>query len=171
MAVMTPMTSWELFEDLRAVQEEMLRVNRGRAWPPGQQYDAGTGAAAWAPVVDIAERTDAYLVAADLPGVKIGDLEITFEDGLLTIQGERRFARDVAGEKVHRAERCFGTFRRSITLPSHVQADKIEASIQDGVLHVLVPKAQEVQAKRIEVRAGQGYAAVTASADAAKNGG
>ena len=161
MTVMTPMTSWELFEDLRAVQEEMLRVNRGRAWRPGQQYDAGTGAAAWAPMVDIAERKDAYLVAADLPGVKIGDLEITFEDGLLTIQGERHFARDVAGEKVHRAERCFGAFRRSITLPSHVEADKIEASHPGR--RAAGPGAQgpEVQAKRIEVRAGQGYAALT----------
>jgi HSP20 family protein len=167
---MTVMTSWDLFEDLRAVQDEMQRVIKGRGWRPGQQYDEGTSPAFWAPVVDISEREDAYLVAAELPGVTPGDVEITFEDGLLTIQGERRFAHDTAGEKVHRAERCYGAFRRSITLPSHVEADKIDASAQDGVLQILVPKAKEVQAKRIKVRPGQIRTAVTAGAPA-HNGG
>jgi HSP20 family protein len=164
---MTIMTSWDLFEDLRATQDDLLRmVSRARGSRPGQQYDDGTSAATWAPAVDISERKDAYLVAAELPGVTPGDVEITFEDGLLTIQGERRFAHDAAGEKVHRAERCYGAFRRSITLPSHVEADKIEASAQDGVLQIVVPKAPEVRAKRIQVRAGQGRTAVTASAQA-----
>ncbi|MQA88366.1 MAG: Hsp20 family protein [Streptosporangiales bacterium] len=166
---MTAMTSWELFEDLRTAQEDMLRMNRGRGWRPGRQYDAGADAAAWAPAVDISERKDAYLVTVELPGVKVGDLEITFEDGLLTIQGERHFARDSAGERVHRSERCYGAFRRSITLPSHVEAEKIEASAEDGVLQILVPKAQEVQAKRIQVHAGEGHVALTPGAEA-KNG-
>ena len=108
--------------------------------------------------VDISERKDAYLVAVELPGVGIDDLEITFQDGLLTIQGERHFAHDSSEEKVHRVERRYGAFRRSITLPSHVMADAIEASAQDGVLQILVPKAEEVQAKRIQVRVGQGHA-------------
>ncbi|HEY5986719.1 MAG TPA: Hsp20 family protein [Streptosporangiaceae bacterium] len=69
--------------------------------------------------------------------------------------------------EVHRSERCYGAFRHSITLPSHVQADKIEASAQDGVLHIVVPRAKEVQAKRIQVRAGQGGTAATAGAQAA----
>jgi HSP20 family protein len=159
MTTMTPMTSWDLFEDLRAAQDEMLRATRGRGWQPGQQYDSA-GAAVWAPAVDISERKDAYLVTAELPGVNAGDVEITFEDGLLTIQGERRFAHDSAEEKVHRTERCYGAFRRSITLPSHVEADKIEASALDGVLQIMVPKAPEVQAKRIQVRVGQGHTAL-----------
>ena len=166
---MTVMTSWDLFEDLRAAQEEMFRMNAGRAWWPGQRYEGGASAAAWAPAVDICERKDAYLVTAELPGVKTGDMEITFEDGLLTIQGERHSASYAAGEKAHRVERRYGAFRRSITLPSHVEAGKIEASAQDGVLQVLVPKAEEIQAKHIKVRAGQGHAAVT-SGTAPKNG-
>jgi HSP20 family protein len=153
---MTITTGWELFEDLRAAQDEMLRAPRGQGWRPGQQFSSGTTPAAWPPAVDISETKDAYLVAVELPGVKADDLEITFEDGLLTIQGERRFAHDSADEKMHRAERYYGAFRRSITLPSHVEADKIEASMQDGVLQIMVPKAPEVQAKRIQVRAGQG---------------
>jgi HSP20 family protein len=160
MTTTTPMTSWDLFEDLRAAQDEMMRATRGRGWRPGQQHDSVAGAAAWAPAVDISERKDAYLVTAELPGVNAGDVEITVEDGLLTIQGERRFAHDSAEEKMHRTERFYGAFRRSITLPSHVEADKIEATAQDGVLQIMVPKAPEVQAKRIQVRAGQGHTAL-----------
>jgi HSP20 family protein len=167
---MTVMTSWDLFEDMRDLQDEMLRTTMARALRPGQHWDGGAKAAAWAPAVDISERKDAYLIAAELPGVKAGDVEITFEDGLLTIQGERRFAHDAAAEKVHRAERSYGAFRRSITLPSHVQADKIAASAQDGVLHITVPKAKEVQPRRIKVLADHGTAALTPGAQS-RNGG
>jgi HSP20 family protein len=96
-------------------------------------------------------------------------VEITFEDGLLTIQGERHPASYADGDKAHRVERRYGAFRRSITLPSHVEADKIEASAQDGVLQVLVPKAEEAQAKHITVRTGQPHAAAI-SGTAANNG-
>jgi HSP20 family protein len=161
---MTVMTGWDLFEDLRAAQDEMLRATSGRGWRPGQQFTSGTSPAAWAPTLDISERKDAYLVAVELPGVKPDQVDLTFEDGLLTIQGERRFAHDSAEEKMHRAERYHGAFRRSITLPSHVEADKIEASVQDGVLQIMVPKAPEVQAKRIQVRAGQAHTILTQGA-------
>jgi len=166
----TTMTSWDLFEDLRAAQDELLRAMRGRGLRPGQQqYYSDAGTAVWAPPVDISERKDAYLVTAELPGVKAGDVEITFEDGLLTIQGERHFAHDSAEEKMHRTERFYGAFRRSITLPRHVEADKIEATAQDGLLQIMVPKAPEVQAKRVQVRVGHERTALKAGA-AAKNG-
>jgi HSP20 family protein len=171
---MTVMTSWDLFDDLRSAQDELLWTNSPyghRLTPAGQfvhQFAPGPAAQAWAPPVDITERKDAYLVAVELPGVGTGDLEIIFQDGLLTIQGERHAAHHPAAEKVHRAERRYGAFRRSITLPSHVQAGKIEATAQDGVLQILVPKAPEVQAKRIQVRASTGKTAVTGKA--ARNG-
>jgi HSP20 family protein len=170
---MTVMTSWDLFDDLRGAQDELLAMNRmygQRLLPPGQfgqRLETRSSTQAWAPAVDISERPDAYLVTLELPGVGIEDLEITLQDGLLTIQGERHFGHD-SGEKVHRIEFRYGAFRRSITLPSHVKADAIEASAQDGVLQVLVPKAEEVHAKRIPVRAGKGRPAVTGAA--AKNG-
>jgi HSP20 family protein len=177
---MTVMTSWDLFDDMRTAQDELLRMNRAygqRLTPVGQfvqQSDTGSGAQAWAPPVDISERKDAYLVAVELPGVAIEDLEITFQDGLLTIQGERHPAYDSAAEKVYRAEGRYGAFRRSITLPSHVMADAIEAIAHDGVLQILVPKATEVRARHIPVRAAAGKAAVTGKAaiagKAAKNG-
>jgi HSP20 family protein len=167
---MTVMTGWDLFEDLRAAQDEMLRATRGHGWRPGQPVTGGTAPAAWAPAVDISERKDAYLVTAELPGVKADQVEITFEGGLLTIQGERHFAHDSADEKMHRTERFHGAFRRSITLPSHVEADKIEASAEDGVLRIMVPKAPEVQAKRIQVRVGPGHTALKPGAVARKSG-
>jgi HSP20 family protein len=158
---MTVTTGLDLFEDLLAVQDEAIRAGWGRTRRLAHQYDADTGAMAWAPAIEITERKDAYLVSAELPGVSADEVEITFGDGLLTIQGERHAARDAAGERVHRSERYYGAFRRSITLPGHVQAGKIEATAQDGMLRVLVPKAPDVQAKRIPVRAGQPGAAVT----------
>jgi HSP20 family protein len=158
---MTVTTGWDLFDDVLAAQDELMRTGLGRARRHGHAYDADAGAMAWAPAIEISERKDAYLVSAELPGVSAGEVEITFGDGLLTIQGERPIVRDAAGERVHRTERYYGAFRRSITLPGHVQAGKIEATAQDGVLRVLVPKAPDVQAKRIPVRAGQPMAAVT----------
>ncbi len=154
---MTVMTGWDLFEDLRAAQDEMLWAASGRGLRPGPQFTSGATPMVWAPALDISERKDAYLVAVEIPGVTPDQVEITFEDGLLTLQGERHFAHDSAEEKMHRTERHYGAFRRSITLPSHVEADKIEASAQDGVLQILVPKTPDVQAKRIQVRAGQRY--------------
>jgi HSP20 family protein len=167
---MTVMTSWDLFDDLRTAQDELYRMSRtpSQFGQFGQQPGTGPATQAWAPAVDITERKDAYMVTAELPGIKIEDLQITFQDGLLTIQGERHFEHDPATEKVHRAERRYGAFRRSITVPTHVLADAIEASAQDGVLQVLVPKAPEVHAKRIQVRAGKGNAAVAGKA--VKNG-
>jgi HSP20 family protein len=171
---MTTMTSWDLFEDLRSAQDELLRMNRayGQRLSPagysGQWFDPSASTQAWAPALDISERKDAYLVTVELPGVKAEDVEITLEDGLLTIQGERHPAGDPAAEKLHRAERRYGPFRRLITLPRHVQADVIEATAHDGVLQILVPKAPEMHAKRIQVQRGMGKAAIAGAA--VKNG-
>ena len=85
--------------------------------------------------------------------MKLDDLEIAYQDGLLTIQGERGPTPNSADEQTHLRERCFGQFRRSVTLPQHVTADAIDASFEDGVLTVLVPKAAEAKPKRIQVHA------------------
>jgi HSP20 family protein len=160
-------TSWDLFDDLRAAQDELARMSRASGhWASrfGQQPAIVPALQAWAPVMDITERANGYLVEAELPGMGAEDLEITVQDGLLTIQGERHPVGGTPGEKVHRAERRYGAFRRSITLPGHVQADKIEASAHDGVLQILVPKAAEAHATRIPVRPGQDNRAITGNA-------
>ena len=153
---MAVMTRWDAFHDLRAAQDQMDYLNRMFGQTRGQELQLpGSGVTstpAWAPAVDISERKDAYIVTVELPGVKLDDLEIAFQDGLLTVQGERRLAEDSADEQTHLIERRYGLFRRSITLPQHVMADAIEASFEDGVLRVVVPKAEEAKPRRIEVR-------------------
>ena len=159
-------TQWYPFQDLRSAQEERAQDQTDRLFAHalglhGQWQGASTPA--WAPALDITERKDAYLVTVELPGVKLDDLEITLEDGLLTIQGERHVAHDSSEEQVHRVERSSGAFRRSITLPAHVVADEVAASMEDGVLRILVPKAEEAKAKRIQVTPGGPMEAIAAT--------
>jgi HSP20 family protein len=168
MMLATRSTRWDPFQDLRNAQDERTRYQMdslmdslfpsafgqyGQYGQYGQRQSAAvTSPPVWAPALDIAERKDAYLVSVELPGVKLDDLKITLDDGLLTIHGERSFADDTSEQQYHRVERVYGAFRRSITLPAHVMADAVEASIEDGVLQILVPKAEEAKPTRIEVR-------------------
>ena len=154
---MEVMTRWDAFHDLRAAQDQANQyLTRMLVQARGQEFSqpgSGVTGTAWIPAVDISERKDAYIVAVELPGVMLDDLEIAYQDGLLTIQGERGSTPDSADEQTHLVERRYGPFRRSITLPLHVTADAIDASLEDGVLRVLVPKAEEAKPKRIEVHA------------------
>ena len=155
---MTTMMRWDPFQDLRNAQDEMSQMSPMLAHALGlhtQQGNERAMTSAWAPALDISERKDAYLLTVELPGLTPEDLDITMEDGLLTIQGERHFANDSSEQKFHRVERRYGAFRRSITLPAHVMAEGIEASFEDGVLQILVPKAEEAKAKRVQVRPGR----------------
>ena len=156
---MATMTRWDPFQDLRSAHEELAQMNPMLAHAlglHGQQQGSGRATTtAWAPALDISERKDAYLVTVELPGVEADDLQITLEDGLLTIQGERHFAHDSSEQQFHRVERRYGAFRRSITLPAHVMADGIQATVDNGVLQILVPKMEEATPKRIQVRPGR----------------
>jgi HSP20 family protein len=155
---MATMTRWDPFQDLRSARDEMAQLSPMLAHALGLHPQQGSGRAtttAWAPALDISERKDAYLVTVELPGVEADDLQITLEDGLLTIQGERYFAHDSSEQHFHRVERCYGAFRRSITLPAHVLAEGIQATADNGVLQILVPKMEEAKPKRIEVRHGR----------------
>ena len=156
---MATMTRWDPFQDLRSAQDELAQMNPMLAHAlglHGQQQGSGRATTtAWAPALDISERKDAYLVTVELPGVEADDLQVTLEDGLLTIQGERHFAHDSSEQQFHRVERHYGAFRRSITLPAHVMAEGIQATVDNGVLQILVPKMEEATPKRIQVRPGR----------------
>jgi HSP20 family protein len=162
-------TQWDPFQDLRSTQDERTRYQMDSLFAPsfglfGQRRDAVMPSTpVWAPALDISERKDAYLITVELPGVKLDDLQITLDDGLLTIQGERSFADDTSEQQYHRIERRYGAFRRSITLPAHVMAEAVEASFEDGVLQILVPKAEEAKPKHIQVRPGGGREAIEAT--------
>jgi len=155
---------WDPFQDLLAIQDEMNQLFGRAVGQDGQGRGQGqAGERMWAPALDISERKDAYVVTVEVPGVKADDLDITLEDGLLTIQGERRFTQESSDQQFHRVERRYGSFRRSITLPAQVQAEQIEASFEDGVLEVIVPKAEEAKPKKISVRSGGGRQPVEGS--------
>jgi HSP20 family protein len=168
---MATMTRWDPFQDLRTAQDEMAQMDPMSpmlAHALGLHAQQGSGRAtttAWAPALDISERKDAYLVTVELPGVEPDDLQITLEDGLLTIQGERHFAHDSTEQQFHRVERRYGAFRRSITLPAQVQAEQIEASFDNGVLQIMVPKMEEAKPKRIQVRPGRAEIPAASSED------
>ena len=155
---MTTMMRWDPFQDLRSAQDEMAQMSPRLAHALGlharQQGNDRAMTTAWAPALDISERKDAYLVTVEVPGVEPEDLDITMEDGLLTIKGERQFTSESSEQQFHRVERRYGAFRRSITLPAQVQADHIEATFDNGVLQIVVPKAEEAKPKRIQVRPG-----------------
>ena len=145
---------WDPFRDLLSIQDEMNTLfNRAYGERSGESEQRQRS---WAPALDIAEQKDAYVVQVELPGVKPDELEITLEDGLLTIQGERQFTQESTEQQFHRIERRYGRFRRSITLPTQVQADAIEASFEDGLLTVRVPKAEEAKPRKINVQVAGG---------------
>jgi len=170
---MATMMRWDPFQDLRNAQEEMAQMAQmspmlAQALGLQGQQQGSDRATAWAPALDISERKDAYLVTVELPGIEADDLEITMEDGLLTIQGERLFAHDSSEQQFHRVERRYGAFRRSITLPAQVQAEQIEASFDNGVLQIVVPKMEEAKPKRIQVRPGRAEILAASSEGASK---
>jgi HSP20 family protein len=163
---MTTMMRWDPFQDLRSAQDEMTQMSPMLAHALGLHTQQGSATAtAWAPAVDISERKDAYLVTVELPGLKPEDLDITMEDSLLTIQGERQLTSESSEQQFHRVERRYGAFRRSITLPAHVTAEGIQASFEDGVLQLLVPKAEEAKPKHIQVRPGRTEVTAASSKD------
>jgi HSP20 family protein len=130
------------FRDMRTVEDDFDRLI-GRAFSRD----------AWMPALDVSESEDRFEVKVDLPGLDPKDVNVTFEDGMLTIAGKRQFDREDKGETWHRVERGFGTFARSIRLPQVADTEKIEASFDRGVLTVAVPKSEQAKPKTIEVRA------------------
>ena len=107
---------------------------------------------AWVPPVDIYETAEKdVVVTADLPGLKREDIKVTFENNVLTIEGERTFRTETTGEQYHRVERGYGAFRRSFTLPATVDAARVEAAYHDGLLTVKLPRREESRPRQIQV--------------------
>jgi HSP20 family protein len=144
-------------------------ANSVTRWTPSQQLanarepfyrlfdtflnDAGEDLATrtWTPPVDIQETDDSYRIQAELPGLKKEDLQITLENNVLRLSGERKFEKDVKKENYHRIERTYGTFSRSFALPIQVSPDKVEAKFEDGVLTIVVPKAEQAKPRHIAI--------------------
>jgi HSP20 family protein len=112
---------------------------------------SASGTRRWVPEMDLVETEDSYLLKADLPGMKQEDVAIEFNDGTLTISGERKHEYERKEKGFFRLERSFGKFSRSLTLPEGVDPDKIVAAFHDGVLDVVIPKPEQRKPRRIEV--------------------
>lgn len=120
--------------------------------PMGTFDDSGLADHGWAPPVDIRETEDAYLVSAELPGMKKEDVHITLENSVLTVGGERRFEGEEKEQGFHRRERAYGKFLRSFALPKRVDSEKIAAKFKDGVLEISVPKMEEARPRQIAIQ-------------------
>ena len=144
---MTLMTRWSPVGNLAAL--EIDRLNR--------MFESAFGGdtkafGAWVPAVDIYETAQQdVVVKVDLPDLKREDIKVMFENNVLSIEGERKAATDVEQGEYHRTERGYGAFRRSFTLPATVDASRVDANYQDGVLTVKLPRREETRPKQITI--------------------
>jgi HSP20 family protein len=140
------LTRWNPVRDLAAIEIE--RLNRMFDAFTNEPFTGGT----WVPAVDIFETADKDIVVkAELPEMKREDIKVTFENNVLSIEGDRQFTRDLPREQFHRVERGHGSFRRSFTLPSNIDPARVSASYLDGVLTVTLPRREEARPRQIEI--------------------
>jgi|SRR3954454_11948197 len=133
--------------------DRMVTLNRAL----DQAFNAAltNGSRVWVPAIDVVEQQDAYVIYAELPGVDASQVEISFEQNVLTVRGNKPSAVETSPEgelRVYAAERVAGSFERSIRLPEFVDGERIGASFTNGLLVITVPKAQAAQKRRIEIK-------------------
>ena len=144
------LTRYEPWSAMRQLQNEMSRVfDRAVA---GAEDGSSVVTSRWTPAVDIKEDSERFVITADIPGVEPNDIEVTMENGVLTIKGERKLeSKDEGADGRRRVERVYGSFYRRFTLPDTADAEAISASGRHGVLEVVIPKRAALQPKRIAV--------------------
>ncbi len=109
----------------------------------------------WSPAVDIVETEDELIVKADLPDVRLEDIDVRVENGTLSLRGERKFEKELADKGYHRIERSYGSFMRSFSVPSSVDTEKVSADYKNGVLTVTLPKKEAAKPKQVKVAVKQ----------------
>jgi len=150
-----PIVRYDPFRDLRTLQEEVNRLFSTNLTRDFGEESIGRGA--WSPSVDIYENKDHIVLEAELPGMSREDFDLSVENNVITLRGERRFEKADETDNYHRVERSYGSFTRSFTLPQTVSAEGATAEYRNGVLRVTLPKREETKARRIEV-GGEGAA-------------
>ena len=140
------------FRELAALQDRMNRMFEGTVARTRNEEELFTGT--WAPPVDIYETKDKITLKAELPGFEEKQINLRFEDGVLTLEGERKFEKETGDENYHRVERSYGKFVRSFAIPAGIEGDRIAASFSNGVLTVELPKREETKPKQIRIEAG-----------------
>jgi HSP20 family protein len=148
---MTTIVRWDPFKELSTLQDRMNRAFGdlwGRAHRPDEDYISGS----WMPAVDVRETKDALEISAELPGIDPKDVELSVENGVLSLKGSREFEKAIEGETYHRVERAYGSFERSFSLPTNVDPDRVKAVYRHGVLHLTLPKREEAKPKSISIK-------------------
>ena len=145
---MANVVRWDPFREMLQLRRSMDRM-MDESLMNGSNWDEPMR---WALPVDVVENNDAYLVKASLPGVNPDDINITYDNHVLTLNTEVQAEEEKKEERYLLRERRYGSFTRSITLPNQVDASKIEASYSDGVLTLTLPKAEEVKPRRIQLQ-------------------
>ncbi|HLE21981.1 MAG TPA: Hsp20/alpha crystallin family protein, partial [Vicinamibacteria bacterium] len=107
---------------------------------------------AWAPRIDVYEKGDNIIIDAEIPGLKKEDIEVTVENQMLTLRGEKKETKEVKRDGFYQSERFYGKFQRAVALPAAVDESKIEATYKDGILTVTMPKSEEARAKHIAIK-------------------
>ncbi len=146
---------WEPVRELHTMQNEMNRLFNTFFDSPSPSNGGGqTVARRWIPAMDVVETQDHFVLRADLPGLSENDVKIELEDNVLTVSGERKSEHEQQSEGYFRVERSFGAFSRSLTLPEGVDADGIEASFNNGVLEVRIPKPEQHKPRKVQISLG-----------------
>jgi HSP20 family protein len=141
---------YDPFRDLRSLQEEVNRLFTGNM---ARSFDEeGIARGSWSPSVDIFENKEHIVLEAELPGMKREDFDLSVENNVITLRGERHFEKKDETDNYHRVERAYGSFTRSFTLPNTVTAEGAIAEYTNGVLRVTLPKREETKARRIEIK-------------------
>lgn len=143
---MAEITIWRPFQELRKEVDRLFQEFFGKSYFP-ERWEG----IEWVPSIDVSETEDEIIVKADIPGVKPEDIEINLVDNVLTIKGEKKREKEEKKENFYRVERYYGTFMRSIQIPSEVDVEKIKAQYKDGVLKVTLPKKPESKGKTIKI--------------------
>jgi HSP20 family protein len=149
---MRTLTRWEPINDITNLSQRMDRMFEellGRGLRRFDEADRLRGS--WSPAVNILEKKDAIVITADLPGLKAEDVDVTVDNGVLTIRGERRLEEVSEGETYHRVERVYGVFERTFTLPNSVDINAIDAKFRNGEMVVTLPKREESKPRAVKV--------------------
>jgi HSP20 family protein len=149
---MNTMTHWNPFREMQDLQNRVLNALQTKAALGGNGQQESITVSQWAPVVDITEDANEYLIKAELPEILREDVKVTVENGMLTLSGERKLEKEESGKKYHRVERAYGSFLRSFHLPEDTDPDKVGAEFKDGVLRIHLPKQEAVKPRQVEVK-------------------
>jgi HSP20 family protein len=144
---------WEPARELQSLQHEMDRLF-GSLFDTPVTPGSGGGLRRWIPAMDLDEEGNQYVLRADLPGVSEKDVNVEFEDNVLTVSGQRKAEHEERREGLHRVERASGSFSRSLTLPEGIDPDSVKASFDKGVLEVRIPKPEQRKPRRVAISVG-----------------